>query len=330
MVFVTGGTGFLGAYIIKNLVEKNIPVRALCRSVRLPHFIPAAVFEKVEWVQGDVLDVVLLHDALQGMDGVIHAAAVVSYNAADRRQMYQTNVDGTANMVNAAIEAGVKRFVHISSIAALGRSAKAEKITEEHAWEENKTNTHYGITKHLAEMEVWRGFAEGLQGAMLNPSMILGFGNWDETSCVLFKNVYDGFPWYTTGVNGFVGVEDVAEAAVQLLQSTVHQKRLIASAANCTFQAIFDAIAKGLGKKGPHLKATPFLAELAWRTERLKAVFTGSNPVLSKESARVAQLKTSYDNSALLQALPQFSFTPVQQVIEEACARYLIAARAAK
>ena len=324
-VFVTGGTGFLGAYIIKNLVEKGIAVRALRRSATLPAFIPAWVFEKVEWVDGDVLDVVALHEALHGIDGVIHSAAVVSYHAADRARMYQTNVEGTANVINAAIEGGAKRFVHISSIAALGRSAQRGKtmnVTEDRVWEDNKSNTHYGITKHLAELEAWRGFAEGLQGCMLNPSLILGFGNWNASSCALFKSVYDGFPWYTTGINGFVGVEDVAEAAVQLLFSDVHQKRFIVSAENRVFQDVFNAIADGFGKKRPHLKATPLLGELAWRAERLKAFFTNKKPLLSKESARVAHSKTGFDHSALLQALPQFSFTPLDDVIKDACAKY--------
>jgi nucleoside-diphosphate-sugar epimerase len=284
---------------------------------------PAAVLDAVEWVPGDVLDVVALHEALQGADAVIHVAAVVSYHPYDRARMYQTNVDGTANVVNAALEAGVSRFIHISSIAALGRSGKNEKVTEDRTWEDNEANTQYGITKHLAEMEVWRGFAEGLSGVMLNPSMILGYGDWTQSSGALFKSVYDGFPWYTTGVNGFVGVEDVAEAAVQLLHSDVQQQRFIVSAENRPFQEVFNAIANGFGVKRPKWKATPFLGELAWRGAALKAFFTNSKPVLSRESARVAQMHTEFDSSALLRALPQFRYTPLEQVIKESCAHYL-------
>lgn len=330
MVFITGGTGFLGAYLIKNLVEKGIAVRAIRRSAALPFFIPASVFEKVEWVPGDVLDVVGLHEAMQGADAVIHAAAVVSYHASDRAQMYQTNVEGTANVVNAAIENNIRRFVHISSIAALGRTGKNSSVSEDRKWEDNKANTHYGITKHLAELEAWRGFAEGLEGVILNPSLILGFGNWHQSSCAIFKSMYDGFPWYTTGVNGFAGVEDVAEAAVQLLQSGVHQKRFIVSAENRGFQDVFNAIAEGFAKRKPHLKATHFLGEVAWRAEHLKSLFTNKKPLLTKESARAAHSKTEFDNSALLQALTPFSFTPLDEVIKNACANYLQAVRAGK
>lgn len=330
MVFVTGGTGFLGAYIIMDLVEKGIPVRALQRVSPPPFFMPAHVAEKVEWVPGDVLDVTVLHEAMQGVDGVIHSAALVSYQPADRRRMFQINVDGTANVVNAALNNNVKRLVHISSIAALGRSGQAEKITEDRKWEDSKSNTQYGITKHLAEMEVWRGFAEGLRGVILNPSMILGFGDWNQSSSTLFKSVYEEFPFYTTGINGFVGVADVAKAAVQFLQTDVHQKRFIVNADNWSFQDVFNAIADGFGVKRPQYRATPLMGELAWRSARLKAFFTNKKPVLSKETARVAQAETRYDNKALLQALPEFSFAPLDQVIKDACIKYLQAIKNGK
>jgi nucleoside-diphosphate-sugar epimerase len=322
MVFITGGTGFIGAYIIKNLVEKGIAVRAIRRSAVLPFYIPQAVFDKVEWVTGDVLDVVGLDEAVHGAEAVIHSAAVVSFHAADRERMYQTNIEGTANVVNAALANNVDRFIHISSVAALGRSAAGEPVTEDHKWEEGKATTHYGITKRLAELQAWRGFAEGLEGVVLNPSTVLGFGNWNQSSCAIFKHACDGFPWYPTGVNGFVGVENVAEAAVHLLQSGLHQKRFIISAENWPFQQLLNTLADGFGTKRPHLKATPFLGTLATGMEQVKAAFTGKKPLLSAESAQVAQRKVHFDNSALLQALPTFSYTPLSSVIQKACTQY--------
>ena len=322
MVFITGGTGFIGAYIIKNLVEKGIAVRAIRRSAALPFYISKAVFEKVEWVQCDVLDVVGLDEAMQGVEAVVHSAAVVSFYGADRERMYQTNIEGTANVVNAALANNVERFIHVSSVAALGRGAAGELVTEDHKWEEGKATTHYGITKRLAELQAWRGFAEGLEGVVLNPSTVLGFGNWHQSSCAIFKHAYDGFPWYPTGVNGFVGVEDVAEAAVQLLQSGLHQKRFIISAENWPFQQLLNTLADGFGTRRPHLKATPFLGTLAAGMEQVKAAFTGKKPLLSAESAQVAQRRVHFDNSALLQALPPFLYTPLASVIKKACTQY--------
>ncbi|HEV7332207.1 MAG TPA: NAD-dependent epimerase/dehydratase family protein [Flavisolibacter sp.] len=322
-VFITGGTGFLGAYIIKNLVEKGHAVKALRRSTsQLPFFIPPAVWEKVEWIEGDVLDVVALEEGMQGAEAVIHSAAIVSFAKMDRDVMYKVNIDGTANVVNIALEAGVKRLLHVSSVAALGRTLNATTVSEEKKWEATKANTNYAITKHQAEMNAWRGFAEGLEGVIINPSTILGYGNWHQSSCAIFKNAYKEFPWYTKGINGFVGVEDAAEAAVQLLLSNITQKRFIVNAENRSFQWLFTTIAEGFGKKPPHRYANKTMGEIAWRLEAIKGALTGKKPLLSKETAKIAHSHTSFDNSALLKALPGFAFQPLEVLIKKACAQY--------
>jgi nucleoside-diphosphate-sugar epimerase len=322
MVLVTGGTGFIGAYIIKHLIESGVAVRAIRRTQKALFFIPQNIIEKVEWVDGDVRDIISLHDAMQGVDAVIHAAAVVSFSKENRQLMYQTNVDGTRYVVDVALENNIRRLVYISSVAALGRTGHSEKVSEEKKWVLSKTNTHYAITKHQAELEVWRAFAEGLEGVILNPSTVLGFGDWHQSSCAIFKNVYKEFPWYTEGVNGFVGVEDVAAAAVQLLNTDIIEKRFIVNADNWSFQQLFNEMADGFVKKKPHRKATPFLGEIAWRLEKFKYLFTDGKPLLTKESARVAHSKTQFDNAALLKALPQFSFTPLGEVIRNSCENY--------
>lgn len=298
-------------------------MRALRRSDKLPFFLPQTIARQAEWVQGDVLDVVGLADAMQGVDAIIHSAAVVSFHKEDRQLMCAVNEEGTANVVNTALETGVQRMVHISSVAALGRTAKQEKVSEAKKWSEGDNNTDYAKSKHKAEMHVWRGMAEGMNAVIINPSTILGFGNWHQSSCAIFKSVYNEFPWYSTGINGFVGVEDVAEAAVQLLLSGISEQRFIVSAENISFEQLFQTIAKGFGKKPPYREATPALAGLAWRMEALKALFTGKKPLLTADTARVAGSRTEFDNEALLQALPQFRYTPLAQVIQTATARYL-------
>lgn len=321
-ILITGGTGFLGAYIIKELVQQGYNVRALKRSADLPSFIPSSIFEKVEWVEGDILDIVSLEDAMQGVDAVIHAAAVVSFDPGKKGQLFKVNIEGTANVVNAAIEANVRRFVYISSVAALGRTAEATKVTEEKKWTKSRSNTHYAISKYFAEMEVWRAMGEGMEVIVLNPSTILGYGNWDHSSCEIFKTVYDQFPWYTNGVNGFVDVEDVARVTVALMKSPISNERFIVSGENWPVRQLMNCIADNFGKKRPSKNATPFLMKIAWRLEKLKSAFTGKKPLLTKQSARVAQSKTYFDNTKLLNTLPDFSFTPLGQTIEKACKRY--------
>jgi nucleoside-diphosphate-sugar epimerase len=274
-------------------------------------------------VEGDILDVVSLEEAMQGVDGVIHSAAFVSFYKSERQQMYKVNVEGTANVVNAAIDQKIPRLLHVSSVAALGRKTKSELVTEERKWEEDKNNTHYAIFKHKAELEVWRGFAEGLDGVIINPSTILGFGDWHSSSCAIFRSAYKEFSWYTKGINGFVGVEDVAEAAVQLWQSDISEKKFIVNTDNISFQHLFNTIAKEFKKKEPNREATTALAELAWRMEAVKAFFMGKKPLLTRETAKVARNRTRFDNTALVKALPGFNYEPLEKVIKNACEKYL-------
>lgn len=322
-ILITGGTGFLGAYIIQELIEQGYAVRALRRSHKLPFFIAAGVLDQVEWVDGDILDIVSLEEAMEGIDAVIHSAAKVSFDPKEKRELFNINIDGTANMVNMALEKKVPRFVHISSVAALGRTASGDRVTEEKKWQHSKLNTQYAISKYHAEREVWRGMGEGLDVVVLNPSTILGYGDWNTSSCAIFKNSFREFPWYTNGVNGFVDVKDVARAAVMLLKSGITAERFIVNGENWTFRQLLNTIAEGFHKKLPSREATPFLGEIAWRLEKFKSMFSGRKPLLTQQSARVAQTKTYFEHHKLLQALPDFAFTPLAQSITKACDHYL-------
>ncbi len=322
-ILVTGGTGFIGAYIIKALIEKGYRVKAIRRSNTVPFFIEDAITQQVEWVSGDVLDTHSLEAAMQDCDAVIHAAAMVSFTKEERMAMYKTNVDGTANVVNTCLLLNIKKLLYVSSVAALGRTAVADEVTEEKKWEPSKINTHYAISKHMAEMELWRAVGEGLNAVVINPSTVLGFGDWKQSSSAIFRNVYNEFPWYTNGINGFVAVEDVANAAVLLLESTICNQRFIVNGENWSFKQLFTTIADGFQKKHPTKEATPFLGEVAWRIEKIKAMFTGNKPLLTKESARVAHSKTYFSNQKILAALPGFSFTPLQTAIAAACKKYV-------
>ena len=321
-VLVTGGTGFIGAYIIKELIEKGYPVRAIRRSNKLPFFISPDILNKVEWVSGDVLDVISLNESMQGIDQVIHSAASVSFVKSERALMYNTNVDGTANIVNLALENGTKKLVHISSISALGRTFAGEHVNEEKKWVTSKLNSHYGISKNKAEMEVWRGIGEGLNAVIINPSTVLGFGNWHDSSCAIFKNVYKGLKWYTRGVNGFVSVEDVAKTAVLLMESNISEERFIINHENWEFKKLFDAIAGGFGIKNPSWEATSFLSSITWRFEKMRSKIKGDKPLITKETTRIALSKTYWQNDKILGAFPGFSFMPLEQCITNACKKY--------
>ncbi len=323
-ILVTGGTGFLGSYIIKQLVDNGYEVRAIRRNDKLPFWISKEIIDKVKWIDGDILDVVALEDAMEGIDTIIHSAAIVSFAKKDWKKMYHVNVEGTANVVNIALEKNVRRLIHISSVAAVGRTASGGHVNEEKKWEESNANTQYAKSKYKAELQVWRGISEGLEAVILNPSTLLGYGDWSSGSCGIFKNVFEEFKWYSQGINGFTDVEDVAKVVLLFVENSITEERFIVNGDTWSFKKLQDTIADAFGKKRPAKKTTPFLMALAWRMEKFKSWFTGKKPLLTKESARVAQSQTWFENDKILKALPGFSFTPLEESIKQACKLYKI------
>lgn len=323
MVLVTGGTGFLGAYIIRELVERGYAVRATYRRGTIPFFLPREITGKVEWVRCDVRDPPGLEAAMTGVDAVIHAAGMISFSRRDRRELWSVNIEGTANVVNTALELDIRRFLHVSSVAAIGRPGGNEEVTEDRSWTDSRYNTNYAISKFHGEMEVWRGIGEGLRAVIVNPATILGYGDWNNTSCAIFHSVYNGFPWYTEGVNGFVDVADTARAIVRLVEGDITGERFILNAENWSWRRVFDSIAAEFGKRPPTREATPFLTGIAWRTEKIRSLLTGKTTLLTRESARVAAAKTSFSNDKILRQLPDFRFTPLEETIRTACRSYL-------
>jgi len=315
MILVTGGSGLLGAELIRQLLQSGKRVRALVNQKPLP--LPA--HPNLEQVRGSILDVVALEDAMQGVEDIYHCAALVSFDPRDNTKLYKINVEGTANLVNTALDAGVRRFTYVSSVAALGRHKEGVPVNESMNWSKETHNSRYGQSKYLAEMEVWRGMAEGLSAVVVNPSVIIGPGDWNSSSTAVFKSVYNGFPWYSEGVNGFVDVRDVARAMIMLTEKEIFGERFILNGHHASYKFVFDLMAKAFGKKPPHRKVTPFLGGVVWRWEKLKALLTGSRPLVTKETAETALATVEYDNQKLLAALPGFTYTGLEESIMFTC-----------
>lgn len=315
MILVTGGAGLVGGEVIKQLLAQGQKVKAIYNNTPLDF-----EEESLETIKCNILDTSALEDAMHGVTHLYHCAAIVSFNAKNKKQLFDINIEGTANVVNAAINGGVKKMVHVSSVAALGRIRENETVTEKMNWTEETSNSIYGKSKYLGEMEVWRGIGEGLDAVIVNPSLIIGAGDWSKGSSEIFKSAYDEFPWYAEGVSGFVDVRDVARAMIILMNSEITNERFILSGENTSFKNIFSEIAKGFGKKPPHKKVTPFLADIVWRWEAIKSTFTGKEPLLTKETAATAQASVFFDNSKILKALPGFQFTPINKSIKDTCA----------
>jgi len=315
MILVTGGSGLLGTALIRELLQQGKKVKAIYNKTPLQLFNS----KHLQQVQCDILDVIELEDVMQGVTYIYHCAGLVSFNKKDVDHLYKINVEGTANIVNAALNADVKKIVHVSSVAALGRLREEEAIHEKMNWTPETSNSKYGESKYLGEMEVWRGIAEGLQAVIVNPTIILGPGDWNDGSTAIFKSAYNEFPWYANGTTGFVDVRDVVKAMTQLMESDISSERFIISAHNETYRNLFDAIADAFNKKRPHKEVTPMLAKLVSWLEAIKSSVTGNKPLVTKETAATAIAKVKFDNSKLLKFLHNFEYMPLQQTVADTC-----------
>lgn len=321
LILVTGGTGFLGSYLVRLLVKKGYRVRALRRASSPMDLVQEAASE-VEWFEADVTDIVALEDAYQGVTHIMHCAAISSFHPRDAERLQKTNVDGTTNIVNLALDFGIQKLIHVSSIAAFGRSKTRPRLDETSKWVQSKGNSRYAISKYLSEQEVWRAHAEGLPVAIVNPAVILGSGFWETGSPRFFSQIDKGLKFWPVGRGGFVDVRDVAQFMLHLLESDISGERYILNAHNASFRELFEMIANALGTKPPPIKVTPLLAEVAWRVEWLKEKLLGAEPVVTKESARSSVSSFYYDN-AKSRSVFGFQYRPLEQTVQEVAAQFL-------
>lgn len=321
MILITGANGFLGQHLLRAVAGKGVPVRALYNRRE-----PDAALRNlpgVEWMQADLLDIYSAEAAMAGITHIYHCAAIVSFDAARRDELIRANSDSTCNLVNAALDADAAKLLHVSSVAAIGRDERIKApVTEAGEWVESKLNSAYAISKYGAEMEVWRGMAEGLDAVIINPGIILGEGDWNEGSAHLMQVADGEFPYYTSGINSFVDVADVVKAALALMHSDISEERFIVSAGNFAYKEIFTLMAEALGKKPPHIAAGPALSAAVWRWQALLKTVTGKEPSVTRETARTAQAQCFYDNSKLLKALPGFTYTPMPETITRMATAY--------
>jgi nucleoside-diphosphate-sugar epimerase len=315
MILVTGGSGLLGTALITALLNQEKNVKAIYHKTPLPHF----KSNYLQQVQCDILDVISLEEVMQDVSHIYHCAGLVSFRKKDVDRLYKINVEGTANVINAALCAGVKKIIHVSSVAALGRIRESEAIHENMHWTPETSNSKYGESKYLGEMEVWRGIAEGIDAVIVNPTIILGPGDWNDGSTAIFKSVFNEFPWYTNGSTGFVDVRDVVKAMIQLMETPISAERFIISAFNETYRNIFNNIADAFNKKRPHKEVTASIARLVTCLEAIKSMFSGKPPLITKETAATALAKVQFNNAKLLKFLPGFQYTPLTQSIKDTC-----------
>ncbi|MDF3028617.1 MAG: NAD-dependent epimerase/dehydratase [Fluviicola sp.] len=328
MILVTGSTGLLGSHVVVELLHKGYEVRALFREETrkeivyrlLDFYYPEqkeTLLQKLSWFQGDILDLTDVEDSLRGISKVVHCAALVSFHRRDFNLLFKVNRQGTANMVNFALNSEVNQFIHVSSTAAIGSDSQFTDglKRESNLWNPNDEVSGYSLSKFSAEKEVWRAKEEGLNVSIVNPSVMFGPGSWEESSLKIFRTLHRGLKYYTKGSNAFVDVRDVTRFILKLVETQKTGERYLVTGSNLKFKELFDQICSQLDVKAPYKLAGPFLIRFAWRLSGILGRLQGKRPTITKESARSSQNDSQFSNEKLLKDFPDFEFTKLEDTI---------------
>ncbi len=321
-IFITGATGLLGSEIVLHLFKEGYKNIFASRRSNSRVDLLSKHKDQIKWKEGEINDVSFLEDALEDMDVVIHAAAVVSLHPKMKELMTKVNVEGTANIVNLCLHHKVNRLIFVSSIASLGRDKPGIAITEKTPWQRSKYNSHYAITKYLSELEVWRGQAEGLSTAIVNPALVLGAGIWANSSLAMFETLHKGVSFYPSGSNGVVDSRDVASFVVQLMASTIENERFILCSDNVKLKKLVQDVAKGINAKVPHRELKGILKFLSWRVEYIRSMFSKRLPLITKETVVNTSQDWTYDSSKSKSVL-DFKYRNYDATIQDCCQAFL-------
>lgn len=331
MILVTGGTGLVGSHLLYRLSLENDAIKATHRKnsdllavknvFRYFSEDYELLFQKIEWVEADITDIISLEEAFKNVTEVYHSAALVSFNSKDYKALDEINIEGTSNIVNLCIENRVKKLCFVSSVATIEKSVTSKMMNEADEWNTEKVSYGYALTKYGAEMEVWRASQEGVPVVIVNPGIILGAGFWHQGSGALFSKIEKGFSFYSEGVMGFVSVNDVVKAMILLMKSDIVNERYILVAENRSFKNIFFQIAQNLGKNPPSIKVTKLMSAIGWRLEILKSILTNKPPTLTKHAAKSIHEKRYYSSEKIQKTL-NFNFETISETIKSVCVLY--------
>lgn len=329
MILVTGANGLLGSYLVRQLIDSGEQVRGLKRA-KSNLALLGDYASRVEWVEGDVTDIFSLEEAMKGVDKIYHLAALISMQPGDADKMLNVNAEGTANVVNAALDSGIKKLLYVSSVAAFGRPEPAGRMIDENLdVKDSKDNFAYFKSKLYAERELWRGIAEGLNAVIINPSTILGGGFWSMPPNAVFEQLYKGLPFYTAGINGFVDVRDVVSVAIQLMNSDIAAEKFIVSAENLPWNEVMWMASDAMKVKRPFIKVNRPIGSIAWRLDAVRSLFSEAEPIVTRDSVTLAQNDFSYSNDKVRKTLG-FTFRPMKDTITETAAAYVGSVREGK
>jgi dihydroflavonol-4-reductase len=326
MVLVTGATGMVGSHLVLHLLEQGQIVKALYRNESGKQKVKTVfdfynklhLFEKIIWCEADILDISSLENAFENTTIVYHCAGFISFDPNDEENLRKINIEGTANLVNMALAKNTKQFCFVSSIAAFGSPIKSEKIIDENAdWNSEALNSDYAIAKHGAEMEVWRGFQEGLNAFVVNPGVILGPKFWKNGSGEIFEKVQNKMRFYTNGTTGFISVFDTVQIMVLLMERKISGEKFILISENKSYKNLVFEISEILKIEKPKFQASKTLTKLAWKIDWFLNVFLGKKRQLSRSMAKSLHSKDKYSNKKIVELL-DYKFQDFETILKNA------------
>jgi nucleoside-diphosphate-sugar epimerase len=331
MILVTGGTGLLGSHILYHLVLNGERVKAIYRDYNSIQKVERLfsyyskdhqkLFKEITWVEADILDIPSMEVAFDMVTKVYHAAALISFNPKDWNRLQKTNVEGTTNIVNLCLDKKITKLCYASSIAAIGKSINNEMVIEDNEWVDSELNV-YAVSKHQAEMEVWRGSQEGLDVVIVNPGIILGPGDWNQGSSRLFKNAAKGMRSYFPGGTGFITANDAAAIMIKLMDSTIKNERYITVAKNLSYKEVFRMISAYFGLPVPQKRIPYWLLECLWRIDWFLRYFLGKKRKLTKSTVKSLRNRQEYDHLKIKEAL-HYQFEDLKPCIDFTCKAFM-------
>lgn len=325
MVIVTGATGLLGSHLLLDLVKKHDQIVAGYQTQKKIERVQSLFksiypdthekyWAKIEWKEMDILSIDDLEDIIEPNSDVYHCAALVSFQRSDFSKLMKINREGTANVVNVCLDRGIRKLCYVSSTAAVGGGQEGI-LTEKSKWKKSKKTSAYSISKYSAEKEVWRGIEEGLKAVMVNPSVILGAGNWNDSSLTIFKQVNKGLRFYPKGANATVDARDVSEIMIRLMQSEIQAERYLCIGSNQSFKDLLTTIALGMKKNPPKIAVSSSFLSFVGSIFQLITFISGFRFPLSKETINSSIGVTEYDASKIKQELT-FNFRSLEESVQ--------------
>lgn len=309
-IFITGITGLLGSYVAKEFASLG-EIHGFKRSSSSTRLLEGIDFP-IHWHEGSLLNANSIDDAIEGMDLVIHCAGKVSFSPKDEEELFEVNVRGTANLVNAMLYSGLKNLIHVSSVSALGRNPDISVINEDHKWVDSPLNTKYGISKYFGELEAWRGEQEGLNLIVVNPSILLGKISDDRSSTSIYSHILGNSKYYPKGSVNYLDVRDAAKIIKSLYLKESWGNRYILNKESIKYREFFEKMAKAFGKKIPNQPVSDLLLKTGlFFLGIVRSLGLTKNP-LNKQTAMLSQQDIVFQNNKLEKEL-NFEYTPIEE-----------------